>query len=239
MKHRGSTLLGLIKEANAIIRGWTLYHNSAVSSKIFAAIDDWLYEIQKKWVKRRTPRMSKKNRAKEYFGRFNPNYPNSKWVMGDKKTGAYMLMFRWTHIERHQLVTYNYSPDNPELRNYWEKREARVSRTKAEGKSNNFHAKIYRRQNYRCPICHQNLMDSEEEIHLYHIVPKKENGGDDIRNLTYMHLSCHNKIHAKGTNTPEALKLMGLTSEDYQKLERINLTWQNKQKKNKTKKKDS
>ena len=238
-KHRGNKLEKLIKEANAIIRGWTLYHNGAISSKIFATLDKWLYELQKKWVKRRTPKMNKKNRAKNYFGRFNPNHPKDKWVFGDRETGAYTLKFSWTHIERHQLVTYNYSPDNPKLKDYWTKRDARVSRTKAENKNNKFLANIYKRQKYNCPICHQNLMDSEEEIHLHHIIPKKENGGDDIRNLIYMHLSCHHKLHAKGTNTPEALKLLGLTSEDSQKLERINLTWRNKQKKNKNEKKGS
>ena len=57
-KHRGSELLVLIKEANAIIRGWCEYHKVAVSSKVFGTLDNWLYEIQKKWVKRRTPKMN-------------------------------------------------------------------------------------------------------------------------------------------------------------------------------------
>ncbi|MGK7940063.1 MAG: group II intron maturase-specific domain-containing protein, partial [Crocosphaera sp.] len=78
---------------------WTLYHNGSVSSKIFATIDNWLYELQAKWIKRRTPRMSKKNRAKEYFGRFNPKYPNQKWAPMKllKLASPYQLYFSNEH----------------------------------------------------------------------------------------------------------------------------------------------
>ncbi len=144
-----------------------------------------------------------------------------------------MLKFTWTHIERHQLITFNYSPDNPELKEYWDNRDARVSRTKAENENSKFQANIYKRQKYCCPICHQNLIYSEEDIHLHHIIPRKKNGGDDSRNLIYMHQSCHYKLHAKGTNTPEALKLLGLTPADYLKLERITQTWHNRQRQDK------
>ena len=237
-KHRGNKLEVLIKDANAIIRGWTGYHNSVCSSELFGTLDKWLYEMQKKWIKRRTPRMSKKNRAKNYFGRFNPNSDN-QWVLGDKKTGAYMLKPSWTHIERHHLVTYDYCPDNPELREYWAKRNARVSRIKAENQNNKWHCNIYKRQKYICPVCSQSLIDSEEANHLHHIVPKKENGGDDYRNLIYLHLPCHQKVHCQGTNTPSALKLLGLTLSDYTRLERINQSWWKSQKeKNKKKEKD-
>ncbi len=234
-KHRGKNIIGLIKEANAIIRGWTLYHNGSVSSKIFAKLDSWLYELQVKWIKRRTPQMGNKKRMGNYFGRFNPN-SQAKWVFGDKKTGAYMLMFSWTLIERHQMIKHNYSPDNPELKEYWENRNAIISRNKANNQNNKFYSKIYDRQRYSCPVCKQNLIESEEGIQLHHIIPKSKNGSDDSRNLVYLHQSCHYKIHQNRFNTPETIKLLGLSPREYIKLERINLDWHKKREKSKNNK---
>jgi RNA-directed DNA polymerase len=229
VKHRGNEVALLIKDANAIIRGWCEYHKGAVSSEVFDSLDNWLYGVQKKWVKRRTPRMSKKDRASRYFGKFNPN-SDSKWVFGDKNTGAYMLRFSWTRIQRHEMIKHNYSPDNPELMDYWEKRNNRISRSREENLNNKFHFNILKKQNFLCSVCNQSLVFTNEARHLHHIIPRNRNGGNDSRNLRYLHSSCHHKIHAIGETSPEALKLLDLNAESFVKLEQINRRWWDKQK---------
>ena len=236
-KHRGSELIVLIKEANAIIRGWCEYHRSAVSSEIFGTLDNWLYEIQSKWIKRRTPKMTNKGRKKRYFGSFNPNSDNKR-VLGDKKTGAYMLKFSWTHIQRHELIKFDYSPDNPELKEYWDKRNSRISRTREENLNSKFAFNILKRQKFNCPVCSQSLVFTDEQRQIHHVIPRDRNGGDDSRNLRMLHTPCHHKIHAIGANSLEAHKLLGLTEKEYAKLERINQEWWTKQNQDKNKKKN-
>lgn len=225
-KHRGNQLWLLIKNANAIIRGWAAYHNGSVSSKVFDNLDIWLYQHQWKWIERRTAKMSRKSRKARYYGRFNPNYPKQQWVFGDQETGMYMLKFSWTPIERHQMVIFNYSPDDPKLKKYWDDRAARESKITAKNKLTKFKQSVIARQKYLCPVCRQNVILGDEAIHLHHIVPRQENGGESVENLVFLHRSCHHKIHALGTNTPEALKAMGLNLEIYQRLKRANDRWQ-------------
>lgn len=231
-RNRGNSLSVLIKDANAIIRGWCEYHKVAVSKEIFGSLDNWLYKVQKKWVKRRTPKMTNKERAKRYFGKFNPQMDN-KWVFGDKETGTYMLKLSWTAIERHPMVKHNYSPDNPELKDYWEKRKSRISKSKEKNLNTKFHNTILQKQKYDCPVCGQNLVFTDEERELHHIIPRSMGGGNDVRNLRYLHITCHKKIHAINATTPEALELLGITLDDYAELERINENWWKKQSKDK------
>ena len=236
-KHRGNELIVLIKDANAIIRGWCEYHRGAVSSEIFGSLDKWLYEMQRKWIKRRTPKLSKSARAEKYWGKFDPK-SNDKWMFGDRKTGAYMLKFNRSKIQRHELIKFDYSPDNPELKEYWDKRNNRISRIKEENANSKFHFGILKDQHFLCPVCKQSLVFTDEIRHLHHIIPRNRNGGDNRRNLRYLHASCHHKIHFIGANSLEAQKLLGLTEKSYAKLERINQEWWTKQSqdKNKTKK---
>jgi RNA-directed DNA polymerase len=223
-KHRGNSLPVLIKDVNAIIRGWCEYHKVAVSSEIFRSLDHWLYKVQMKWIKHRTPKMTKRERAKRYFGKFNPK-SDSKWVLGDKETGTYMLKFSWTVIERHPMIKHNYSPDNPNLKEYWEKRKERISKSKEENKNTKFYNDILKKQKYQCPICGQSLVFTEEEREKHHVIPQHIGGGDNARNLRILHTPCHKKIHAINATTPEALELLGITLDDYAKLERINENW--------------
>jgi RNA-directed DNA polymerase len=235
LKHRGNELQLLIRDANAIIRGWAAYHSGSVSKEVFNALDQWLYERQEKWVKRRTPKMSKKSRRLRYFGRFNSAYPKQQWVLGDKKSGYFMLKFSWTPIERHQLVTYNYSPDNPELKKYWDERITRISKITAQNRLTKFKCTVMIRQHYCCPVCTRDLVlgDNIEDTDLHHIIPVKDGGGDGKENLVYLHKSCHKIVHSLGANTPEGLKAMGLNLEILNRLKGINLKWWKQQEKNK------
>ncbi len=234
--HRGNELFVLIKDANAIIRGWCEYHRGAVSKETFGQLDDWLYKVQKKWIKRRTPKLANSARASKYWGKFNPER-DDKWVFGDKKTGTHMLKFGWMEIQRHELIKFDYSPDNPDLKDYWDKRRNRISRTREKNANSKFYFGILKDQHFVCPVCKQSLVFTDEVRHVHHIIPRDKNGGDDRRNLRYLHAPCHHKVHAIGATSLEAHMLLGLTEKSYAKLERINQEWWAKQSQDKNKKK--
>ena len=101
-------------------------------------------------------------------------------------------LLAWFPIKRHVLVTGNASPDNPELREYWAKRQAAKAKDLMPSKQ-----KIARKQNFRCPVCGETLFN-EEELHVHHIIDKAKGGKDEYRNLQLVHLYCHQQITANG-----------------------------------------
>ena len=128
----------------------------------------------------------------KYWGILNLQ-SKDKWVFGDKETGIYMLKFNWTKIKRHALVSKRASPDDPALKEYWEKRNKKSQKSEAikwSAKQN----QVAHKQDYKCPICKQ-LLYNNEELHLHHIVPKYKGGKDTLNNLVWVHLFCHHKVH--------------------------------------------
>ena len=118
---RGTNAAAVISRLNPIIRGWTAYYRSVVSSEEFNDLDHYLWQLIYKWA-RRTHR-SKPTRwiVRRYFGMFNKSRQD-RWVFGDRDSGAYLLKFAWTRIVRHQMVKGTASPDDPALTDYWKAR---------------------------------------------------------------------------------------------------------------------
>jgi RNA-directed DNA polymerase len=103
-----------------------------VSSKVFAALDNYLWQLTYKWAKHSHPNKLKKWIVRRYFGRFN-RFRNDRWVFGardhvlnDHGDIAYLTKFSWTRIVRHQLVAGRASPDDPNLTQYWAARRRKV-----------------------------------------------------------------------------------------------------------------
>ncbi|RUT02863.1 group II intron reverse transcriptase/maturase [Dulcicalothrix desertica PCC 7102] len=194
---KGIPIDAVIKKLNPIIRGEANYLRIGVSSEIFSSLDHWLYEKQKRYVKHTHRNKSDKWRKDKYWGRLNLDRPNDNWVFGNKKTGAHMLKFAWFPIKRHILVQGKSSPDDPNLKDYWRKREE----AKAESELVKSRQKIAHRQKYVCPICGDSLFNGEE-LHLHHKKPKSQGGGDNYGNLQLVHLYCHQQIHSGTVSSP-------------------------------------
>ncbi|WP_447411868.1 group II intron maturase-specific domain-containing protein, partial [Clostridium perfringens] len=80
---------------NPIVRGWSAYYRTVVSSEIFTALDNHMWKLAYKWAKHSHPNKPKYWVSDKYFGRFNKSR-NDRWVFGDRDSGAYLLKFSWT-----------------------------------------------------------------------------------------------------------------------------------------------
>jgi hypothetical protein len=120
---------------------------------VFSALDDYMWKLLCKWVKRTHPKKSRRWRMDRYFGRFNRSR-NDRWVFGDKDTGAYLPKFAWTKIVRHVMVTGTASPDDPELARYWADRRGR----KHNGPLSVLMLARLKAQRGRCPLCRTLLL---------------------------------------------------------------------------------
>ncbi len=96
-----------------------------MSSRVFAALTDYLWKLTCKWACWSHPNKPKRWIAGRYFGKFS-KFRNDRWVFGDKDTGAYLPKPSWTDIVRHTLVKSGASPDDPALAGYWAQRRQKV-----------------------------------------------------------------------------------------------------------------
>ena len=154
----GSNAASVLHTLTPIIRGWAAYYRIGVSSEVFSALDDYMWKLLYKWIKRTHPNKSRWWRMDRYFDRFNRSR-NNRWVFGDKDTGAYLPKFAWTKIVRHVMVTGSASPDNPDLARYWAGRR---------GKQHNGPLSVLllaklKAQRGRCPLCGTMLLHAERE----------------------------------------------------------------------------
>ena len=152
---RGTNAPTVIKKLNPIIRGWAAYYRTQVSSEVFGALDNYLWQLTFKWA--RFSHANKPTRwvVDRYYRRFNKNR-RDRWVFGDRKSGAYMHKFAWTNIVRHQMVKGAASPDDPALAEYWAER-----RRKTPLPIDKTSRWLLKAQDGRCPICRNALLSDD------------------------------------------------------------------------------
>jgi RNA-directed DNA polymerase len=110
-----------INKMNLILKGWANYYRIGVSSRIFAKIDYYNWIRQYRFAKRTHPKKPWKWIKAKYWGKLCPNR-NDKWVFGCPEIGNFMYKLSWTPIKRHIMVKGNNSPFDPNLQEYWNKR---------------------------------------------------------------------------------------------------------------------
>ncbi|MDR5728544.1 MAG: group II intron reverse transcriptase/maturase [Terriglobia bacterium] len=154
---RGANVEAVLIRLNPVIRGWSAYYRSVVSSEAFANLDNYVWTLTYKWAKYSHSNKSRHWVVNRYFGKFNRSRQD-RWVFGDRNSGAYLLKFSWTRIVRHQLVPGRASPDDPTLADYWAKRRQRGT-PPLDGVS----LVLLKAQHGRCPLCGGLLLLADHE----------------------------------------------------------------------------
>ncbi len=154
---RGANAAAVIQRLNPIIRGWSAYYRTVVSSRAFHRLDAYVWTLTYKWAKYSHSNKSKHWVVNRYFGQFNKSRQD-RWVFGDRERGAYLLKFSWTSIVRHQMVPGTASPDDPALADYWARRRQR-SAPPLDGAS----LRLLKTQHGRCPLCGGLLLLADRE----------------------------------------------------------------------------
>lgn len=181
----------LIAELNPVIRGIGNYWRKVVSGKLFRSIDNYVWTKTRKYLNRLHPEKNKKWKTKRYFHPDHTGISKSKWILTDpKNTRVQLTKMYWIPIERHALITHDYSPDNPELKQYFDKRAEK----EYDGNNILHRQKIAKAQKYKCRVCGQSLI-GEEGLEINHIVPEKLGGKFQNFNLELLHSSCHIQHH--------------------------------------------
>lgn len=191
----------VIKRLNPILRGFANYYRGVVSKETFAYIKSRVWQYLWRWAKRRHPNKNTKWVRNRYFKTINGNKWTFSCTTTDRRGKAKELILypiAYTPIERHIKVKGEASPDDPSLREYWEKRHQKHGLSYWEKNSRNY--KIAQYQNWKCPICGETLFNGED-IEIHHIIPVAQGGLDDIGNLQHLHTACHKQEHSKTKST--------------------------------------
>lgn len=189
------TQQNLIAKLKPILRGFANYYKGVVSKKTFNYINHRVTMYLYRWAKRRHPNKGKKWVKNRYFHRVEDN----EWTFACYGTDSrgrnkfYSLTnISKTPIIRHVKVTGNYSPDDPELKKYWETRNQKQGKLYwAKGSK---YEQVAKNQGFKCPICGEYLFNGEE-IETHHIVPVAKGGLNDKENLMHLHVMCHKQVH--------------------------------------------
>ncbi len=186
----------VIKMLNPIRRGFANYYKGVVSKETFSYIAYRVWQYLWSWAKRRHPNKNTKWVRKRYFQTVN----GVKWTFAckserrGKETFLVLYPIGYTPIERYIKVKGEASPDDPSLKEYWDKRHQKHGKSYWEKNSRNY--KIAQNQNWKCPACGEPLFNGEG-IETHHIVPVAQGGQDDVDNLQHLHKACHKQVHSK------------------------------------------
>src|SRR5208282_4871246 len=80
---RGSNVAAVLAKIAPIVRGWVAYYRTVVSTRVFAALTDYLWKLTYKWACWSHPNKPKCWIIGRYFGKFN-KFRNDRWVFGDR-----------------------------------------------------------------------------------------------------------------------------------------------------------
>jgi RNA-directed DNA polymerase len=205
--HRGAPAAKLVSVLNPYARGWSTYYRHAVSSAAFAELDHFMFWTLYRWACREHPAKAAGWVKKRYWGRFESGR-GDRWVFGSKE--HYLRKFQWTRIERHVLVTGEYSPDDPTLVEYWNKRR----RKRMPSTESRWILSLAARQKGLCTRCGQDLIEGAgydpddvndwakwfsanmRGLHVHHKVYRSHGGSNRRDNLDVIHTQCHRQLHA-------------------------------------------
>jgi RNA-directed DNA polymerase len=153
-KYRGSPVGLLLKEVNPVIRGWTIYYKPFVSRKAFEAMDNYLFQLEKRFILRTHPDKGHEWLNSRYFGTVEA-HPKDKWVFRSPENPIiFMLKHRWTPIQRHTLVSTGYNFHDPYLSKYWELDKSKGVTSSLNSKGD---LRMGDNESHSCPLCMESL----------------------------------------------------------------------------------
>ncbi|GCA83568.1 group II intron-encoded protein LtrA [Microcystis aeruginosa NIES-2522] len=189
----------LIKRLNPIIRGWSNYYSSVVSSKTFTDCDYYFFEKLKRWAYRRHPMKNKTWIMRKYWH----TEGKDNWVFSTRggKNPFKLARHLDTKIVRYVKVKGDKSPYDGDLI-YWSSRMGKHPEMPPEK------AVLLKRQQGRCAYCGLYFQDGDI-LETDHIIPKSKGGKNNRDNKQLLHRHCHDSktaLDKTGTHDREPLE---------------------------------
>lgn len=194
-----------ISKLNPVQMGWANHFNSVTSTKAFKRVGHYVWLTLWKWVRSKHPKIPLRALARQYF----TSIAKRKWIFygldGEKK--KYLFQVRDVAIQRHVLIQKGKNPFLPEDQEYFLKKGSRSARKQIWGTTK--HA-IAKKTGFKCKVCSE-LLQSDQQIDIHHILPKKLGGSNAHKNLIRLHKECHKQVtHTKDKTLIAQFKEKGI-----------------------------
>jgi len=191
----------LIRRLNSKIRGWALFHRSSASKETFNYVDHEIFYHLKRWMLRRHPGKRRSWCYRRYFTRIGGRGYVLESAYLDRRGKPHPIRLVNASdipIKRHIKVKAAANPYDPTWEPYFEERLALQMKDSLQGYERLI--KLWFNQNGRCPSCGEKI-SRETGWHLHHRKWLVNGGDDSLSNLSLMHPTCHQQLHAKTRRT--------------------------------------
>jgi len=175
--------------------GWTNYHKTEVSARVFHYVDHELFKMEWRWAKWRHPEKRGPWIKEKYFKTRGRN----RWLFAGRGLDdrgvwrdAALFVCDEVKIRRHHKVKMDANPFDPSWDAYFENRH--LERLLAKHQEKSQRVRLLKRQKGQCAHCGQPLT-IETGYHVHHVVPWSEGGTDLDDNLVVIHPVCHQAHH--------------------------------------------
>jgi RNA-directed DNA polymerase len=170
----------LIKALNPVIRGWSNYHSTAVSSEVFHKLSGHvLFSMLWSWAKFRHSSKGKKWIVNKYWHVSEGN----GWLFRTPDKESQLYLHHETPIRRHVKIEGTSSPYDGRMV-YWSTKLGRHPEIPPRV------AKLFKKQKGRCTEC-ELFFREEDLLEMDHIIPKQYGGSDALYNRQLLHRHCH------------------------------------------------
>jgi RNA-directed DNA polymerase len=198
-KHKTVPTEALISRLNPVIRGWSNYFSTTVSSKVFSYLDMLVWRRIWRWCKRRHPNKSGKWIKAKYFKPIG----KKQWLLN--ANGVKLALHSDTAIIRHVKVKGKASTYDGDIV-YWATRRGTHPETSAVV------AKLLKKQKGKCAFCGLHFQPGDL-MEKDHHTPKALGGKDEMSNYKLYHRHCHDTKTVKDLKAIELFK-SGLASNE-------------------------
>jgi RNA-directed DNA polymerase len=184
----GKSQAELIGKLNPIIRGWCNYQTPWNSKKTFQRLKDLVFSKLLRWAKRRHPMKSSDWTIHKYWRRIG----NDSWVFSTSRKGENSLeLMKHTQAPAgvmHIKVIGNRSPyDGDSI--YWSTPMGDTYKFLEPQK-----ARLLKLQKGKCAHCEVHFRPGDR-LEKHHKLAKAYGGNNADKNVSLLHLHCHNSIH--------------------------------------------
>jgi len=173
--HKTAPQAALISKLNPIIRGWSNYYSSVVSTETFSKVDMLTWQKLRAWARKRGKGDINKDKYWRTVGDRN-------WCFSTEN-GLELNQHSDTSIVRHIKVKGAASPYNGDWI-YWSKRRGEYPDTPKRV------SELIEKQEGVCPHCGL-YFTSTDIVEVDHIKPTSLGGKDTYDNLQLLHKHCH------------------------------------------------
>jgi RNA-directed DNA polymerase len=189
VEYRGLSQSRLIMKLNPIIRAWALSKKTQTSSKVFQALDAYVYERLWHWCTQRHGKLSGTRIKQKYFHRVK----NRNWVFSVYDSSGKICLELQRHgaiaTSRHIKVKGDRSPYDGDVI-YWSNRMGKHPTLPP------MKARLVRDQKGICPKCGLAFMPYDI-LERDHIIPKFLGGKNLRSNVQVLHQHCHREKTSK------------------------------------------